>query len=170
MEKTFNLTAKFIGFFPKKNDYNNFLSNEGITEICSVSECIRNGPDGWINQWKHNDLGFYNSEDIVQSLIKKKTEEYTFFAYKLFLFCYKNGELKSESKMILRANKLSIAEELTNYSLVGFDVVSCSESDFFECSALSCNGAFEKYKVNEYCLLQDLGSAINAQEEISEGN
>ena len=66
------MKSKFVGFFPKENDYGDHLKNKGITkiygeqlknkgitEICSVSECIRGGPKGWIDLWKHNDLVAY---------------------------------------------------------------------------------------------------------------
>jgi hypothetical protein len=170
MDETINLKPKFVGFFPKENDYGNHLKNEGITEICSVSECIREGPKDWIDLWKHNDLGFYDSQALALSTIMKVEEQYTIFAYKLFLFCYENGKLKTESKMVSRANKLNITEDLTDYSFVGFDVVNCSDSDFFECSAFSCNFGSQDYKVNEYCLLQDLDYAISALKQISDGN
>jgi hypothetical protein len=169
MDETLNLKPKFVGFFPKQNKYKNPFRNEGITEICSVSECIRSGPKDWIDLWKHNDLGFYNTESIVCSTFQEKVKQYTIFAYKLFLFCYENGKLKTESKMISRANKLNIAEDLAGYVFIGYDIVSCS-SDFFECSGFSCNTAFKEYRVNEYCLLQDLDYAMCAQKQISEGN
>ena len=165
-----NLTPKFIGFFPKQNDYENPFRNNGIIEICSVSECLRGGLDNWIDLWKHNDLGCYDSESLVQTLIREKLDSYTIFAYKLFLFCYENGELKTESDMILRANRLNITANLTEYDFVGFDIINSSVGNFFECSALSCNCASETYKVNKYCLLENLDSAICALKEVSQGN
>ena len=170
MDETLNLEPKFVGFFPKKNRYKNPLANNGIVEICSVSECFRKGPDNWIDLWKHNDLGFYDTESITLGIIEKDLKDYTIFAYKLFLFCYEDGELKTETKMLSRANKLNLADDLTGYSFLGFDVVSCCMSDFFECSAYSCNVGFQEFKVNKYCLLQDLDLAMSAHQQISEGN
>ena len=149
-----NTTLKFIGYFPKKNRYENpaempgecgdSFRAAGVREIASVSECIRPGPDNWIDLWKHNDLGFYDSEDIVRAVIEGAVEEYTIFACKLLLVCYENDKPKPEGKMLLRARQLNITEDLAAYRFAGYDVVS-SEYDFFECSALSCNGAFEEY-------------------------
>jgi hypothetical protein len=175
-----NIESKFIGYFPKKNDYENpavmvdkwrdSLRAAGVTEIGSVSECIRSGPEGWIDLWKHNELGFYDSEDVVLTVIKGHEDQYTIFAYKLYLVCYEDGETKTGGKMIARANQLNVTENLKGYQFIGFDVASCSLSDFFECSALSCNNAFEEYEVNEYCLLSDPALARRAHKEISAGN
>ena len=170
MENMVNLEPNFVGFFPKQSFHDSPFENHGITDICSVSECIRSGLKDWIDLWKHNDLGFYDDESIVRGILQEDLKQYTVFAYRLFLFCYENGELRTEGKMISRAKKMNIPEDLTNYTFVGLDVVSCSDSDFFECSALSCNNAFEKFKVNEYCLLEDLDYAMIAQKEISKGN
>jgi len=141
----------------------------GVTEIGSVSECIRSGPEDWIDLWKHNELGFYDSEDIVRTVIKGAEDQYTIFAYKLFLVCYEDGEAKTGWK-IARAKQLDITEDLAGYRFIGFDVVNCSYCEYFECSALSCNSGLEEYAVNEYCLLDDLALARRAHKEISAGN
>jgi hypothetical protein len=170
IDKNINLVPKFVGFFPKENNYNNPFRDEGLSEICSISECLREGPKNWIDSWKHNELGFYDAENIVYDLIKNNIEQYTIFAYKLFLFCYENGNLKNKSKMISRATDINISEKLTYYTPIGFDIVNSSEGDFFECSAMTCNGGFKKYKINKYGLLDDLGFAIGVLKEISEGH
>lgn len=76
---------KLVGFFPKlpcpKPDW---IKNDTVKEICSVSDCISEGPDNWIDEWKHNDIGFYNSEEIMLQVLKKSQERYNFYAYKLY--------------------------------------------------------------------------------------
>ena len=37
-------------------------------EIASVSTCISSAPEGWIDLWKHNRLGFYDTLDLAQAI------------------------------------------------------------------------------------------------------
>ncbi len=167
----FNMKPKLVGFFPKKNDYNNPFQNDGIIEIGSVSDCIRKGLDDWINLWKHNEIGFYNSEAIIRDVTNLDFDKYTIFGYKLFLFCYEKGKVKTKSNTIALASNINIAEDLSSYDLIGFDIANISPNGlYFECSALSCNKGYKEYRVNKFCLLDDLNYALTAIKEISAGN
>ncbi len=166
-----DMTPRLVGFFPKRNDYENPFADQGIVEICSVSQCIRRGPEEWVELWKHNDVGFYNSEEMALSIIAGEENDYTLFAYKLFLFCYENGVLKTETARLSEARALNLSADLSGYVSVGFDVASHLPSVIhFECSALSCNCGFREFDVNAYCLLPNLDSAMAAQKKISERN
>jgi hypothetical protein len=51
---------------------------------------------------------------------------------------------------------------------IGFDAVSKSTSDFFECSPLSCNHmAAHIAGVNRYCLMDTLNEAVMLAERFS---
>jgi hypothetical protein len=58
----------------------------------------------------------------------------------------------------------------SSFELLGFDAVSKSVADFFECSPLSCNGAAKTFKVNAHCLFDALDNALAAAKEFSNGN
>ncbi len=46
-----------IGYFPKHiATCPGWLEAEGVKEVCSVSECVSPGPEGWIGHWVHNEM------------------------------------------------------------------------------------------------------------------
>lgn len=44
--------------------------------------------------------------------------------------------------------------------VIGYDVVSRSGGHLFECSPLSCNGGWQQFAVNEFCLFASLPEAL----------
>jgi len=157
--------AKFVGFFPKVScPRPEWLKGEEIKEICSVSDCIATGPQGWIDEWKHNELGFFDTEEFAMEVAKKDCKTYRLYAYKLYPLRFRDGVAQEFSV------PLDLKADLSRYDFLGFDVVSKSESDFFECSPLSCNGACELYQVNQYCLISRYEEAYKACLEIERGN
>lgn len=165
-------TPIFVGYFPKitaqRKDLKTekgeiWLKNEILEEICSVSDCISKGPEGWIDKWKHNDLGFYDTEESALSVIPDNQEKYDLFGYKLYPIQFNEG------KVVDYKIKSSAIEILGSYKFIGFDIVSKSGGDsFFECSPLSCNSGYEIYPVNQFCLIQDFEAALQCCRKISE--
>ena len=67
-----------------------------------------------------------------------------------------------------------VSEELESdipedYLFLGFDAVSRSCDNAFECSPLSCNHGAEKMKCNPYCLFDAFDEAISGAKEFSVG-
>lgn len=153
----------FIGFFPKiTKPLPEWLGNNSIEEICSVSNCISDGPQNWINQWKHNELGFYNSEEIAREVITEDAHKFDIYAYNLFpLYCF-DDEVESICIQSIEGNLPP------DYEFLGYDIVTKTVADFFECSPLSCNSGASKYPVNEFCLIADREAAYSVLREISE--
>lgn len=153
----------FIGFFPKLTEPSvEGLGVDSVKEICSVSNCISSGPHNWINQWKHNELGFYNSEEIACEVIGEDPNNFDIYAYKLFpLRCF-DDEVELIS---IESAKGSLPPD---YQFLGYDIVTKSVADFFECSPLSCNSGASQYPVNEFCLIADREAAYRVLCEISE--
>lgn len=155
-------TPVFIGFFPKVTQLKpEWIEVATITEICSVSDHISKGPNDWINQWKHNSLGFFDSEQIALSLISNDLEQYDLYAYEMFPFNVLNNlvstvEIDSQIGTVPR-----------NYEFLGHDIVTKSISDFFECSPLSCNRAAENFTTNAFCLLDNEVDAYRVLLEMS---
>lgn len=163
----------FVGYFPKITVQNSDLKDENgstgmknkvVEEICSVSECISEAPEGWVDKWKHNDLGFYDTEESALSVISDKKEKYDLYAYKLYPVKFE------EDKVIKIKIDSNAVEHLKAYEFIGYDVVSSSEGHYFECSPLSCNDACEIFPVNRYCLIQDFNDALECCRKISEEN
>lgn len=147
-----------IGYFPKQvRPRPEWLKVERVKEVCSVSECISPGPDGWINRWAHNDLWHYDDEQAAWSVVPggQSNRDFRLFAYRLFPVQFDAGEQQPFTIPPLGTSPLS-----TGYRRLGYDVVSRSWGSTFECSPLSCNHAAERTEVNENCLVDDLDEAL----------
>ena len=133
-----------VGFFPKiTEDKPDGFDVPEVAEICSVSECISKGPHDWVNKWRHNILGFYDSETLARSVIDTNADEFDLYAYKLYPFQFDNGTVLPFKIPVCLEDKLVM------YQFLGYDPVSKS-TDFFECSPLSCNYAAKKFSVNRH--------------------
>jgi hypothetical protein len=151
-----------IGYFPKQIVARpDWLKNQGVLEICSVSECISKGPANWIQAWKHNDWGFYDTEELASQVAREELDAFQVFAYELFPFRW----LKDQEEKFSIAARLAPLPDA--YQYLGYDIVTRSIGSFFECSPLSCNSAAEKYAVNKFCLIEDLDDAYRGLMEIS---
>lgn len=140
----------FVGFFPKATQPRPvWLKVEAIQEICSVSECISKAPVNWIQHWTHNALGFYNTEEKAVSVLDDASPHYDLYAYELFPVSCLGQNLIA----IMLAD--DIGQVPADYEFLGYDIVSRSSSDFFECSPLSCNHAASVFVTNPHCLLDD---------------
>ena len=77
-------TLVLIGYFPKRRTpAPEELRAVGAVEICSVSECLAPGPEGWVEAWLHNAHGCFNSPDDAQRVIGEATAEFQILAYRL---------------------------------------------------------------------------------------
>ena len=140
--------ASLVGYFPKVTHPGvEWLGNASVLEICSVSQCISKGPEDWINHWKHNPLGFYDSEATALEVVASDAGAFDLYAYKLYPFRCLDGIREAVE---LPAN---LDELHTAYELLGYDIATRSTTDFFECSPLSCNAGARDYPVNQYSLL-----------------
>ena len=155
----------FVGFFPKLTHPGlEWLGNPAVREICSVSECISPGPPDWVEQWQHNELGFYDSEALARQVAGAEAARYDLYAYKLAPLRCLHGKLEpfavAERGLVLPAD----------YICLGYDIVTRSTADFFECSPLSCNGGAQHFPVNEHCLIADYKLAWEVLQTICIGD
>ena len=155
---------QFVGFLPKRTEKKpDWLESQGVTEICSVSDCISPSPENWIEKWKHNEFGFFDSEGLALSILDD-AGPYDLYAYKMFPLQFSDGEV------VPYTIHVNLTTVLASFDFLGYDPVSRSAGSFPECSPLSCNNAASDFKVNEYCLIQDLEPAYQAAIQISKGN
>jgi hypothetical protein len=152
----------FRWFFPQGYQAGTrWLGNKSVREICAVSNCISEGPEDWIAHWKHNELGFYDTERLADEVIGEEIIKFDIYAYKLFpLRC--DGDKVED--VLINCRHDSFAPD---YEFLGYDIVTKSASDFFECSPLSCNHGATAYEVNEFCLVADRERAFATLLEIS---
>ncbi len=153
-----------VGYFPKITiDKPDWLKSNVVEKICSVSDCFSSGPDEWIQEWKHNDLGFFDSEEIALSIITTDHEKFDMYAFKIYPIEFDNGkEYDFEVPF-------SVKGDLKEYTFLGYDAVNRSTGSNFECSALSCNHGAQHFSVNKFCLFDDLEYAYSSTADISKG-
>ena len=152
-----------VGYFPKRRTpVPDWLQGIAADEICSVSECIAPGPTGWIEHWLHNDFGLFNSVDDARRVIPDDAADYLVFGYRLLASLFDNG--RSEP---IGVSPHGIQPLPPAFRSLGFDAVSKSVSDFFECSPLSCNAMAREVDVNRHCLVGELESATELASRFS---
>ena len=151
------------GYFPKDVELRpDWLADPRVEQICSVSKCISKGPKGWIDLWLHNDLGWYDSPEIARRAIPKDGRGFQVLAYWILPVVVQRATRKP-----LQLPELSVSPMPATFELLGFDVVSKSASDFFECSPLSCCNLASEFPVNRYCLLETRDAAEAAAEQFA---
>src|SRR5206468_12168705 len=71
------------GYFVKHTEAKpNWLQTSDVIEICSVSNCISSPPEGWIEHWLHNELGWFNCvSDAISVVPASQRAKYRLFAY-----------------------------------------------------------------------------------------
>jgi hypothetical protein len=82
------------GYFPKRVETRpDWLAEPRVKDVCSVSDCIVTGPDGWIDRWLHNWLGWFNTVADAYSVVPPdQVAQYRVFAYRLAPSFYRRGQ------------------------------------------------------------------------------
>lgn len=161
------MTFYFCGYFPKKaTPRPDGYDLPGVVEIASVSRCIAKGTDDWIESWTFNDLGFFDDAETAQSLVPEpERSHFDVYGYEFLDERFDGGVAESWP-----VPQLACEPPGGDFESLGFDVVSKSQSDFFECSPLSCNHGAKTIRANEHCLFDALDDAVAAAKEFSTGN
>ncbi|MBR9916882.1 hypothetical protein GYB29_04145 [bacterium] len=135
-----------------------WLKNNLVSDVYSVSGCISEDFDDWVNYWKHNGYWFFNSPTFIEDIAKENNinlERMKLFFYKVYEFQWSDEENiweKFEPEASFETN-VKIPQKSVQE---GFDVTSYSAEQCAECSPLSCNLMAEELEVNEHCLLDSL--------------
>jgi hypothetical protein len=125
-----------------------------VVEVCSVSDCLNPVPWGWIDKWLHNDFGFFNSSNDARTIFGEPPQGYRLFGYRLLPMRF-----DEECRESFTIPQLSVEPLSDRFVSLGFDVTNKSDSIYFECSPLSCNGMANEVPVNRFCLLDTLPEA-----------
>ena len=145
-----------LGYFPKRIQKRpEWLHAPAVREVASVSLCISTGPKNWIDLWRHNDWGFYDSCDVAWEAVPPGDHgAFELFAFELYPTRFADGQWQK-----LQITGVAPSPMNESFATLGYDVVSKSVSDFFECSPLSCNRMAAEVHVNSYCLVDTLDVA-----------
>jgi hypothetical protein len=153
-----------IGYFPKRVGHRpDWLKADAVQAIRSASNCISSGPEGWIDHWKHDELWLYATEAAAGSVVPdEQRSQFELHAYRMLPAVFEGGERAPLELPVLQIQLLP-----HGYESIGFDAVSRSCSDAFECSPLSCNSMAQEIATNEHCLLKDLATAEQVAQRFS---
>jgi hypothetical protein len=148
------------GYFTKRVESKpDWLRAAAVREICSVSNCISDAPDGWVDRWVHNEFGWFNRiVDAVSAVPDDRRSGFRLFAYRLHPEVFRSyGRVALIVPPDVKPDPIP-----PSFQTLGFDTVSKSTRGVlgFECSPLSCNALAEEWPVNEFCLFSSLGDAI----------
>jgi hypothetical protein len=155
------------GYFPKLiANRPKELDAACVREIASVSHCISSGPENWIDHWRHNELGWFNTVADAMSVVPKaERARYRLFAYRLEPFAYRQGD-RIDIVIPTDVRPDAIGPEFVER---GFDAVSKSMERILglECSPLSCNYLAAEVPANEFCLFPSRDAAAAAAQSFS---
>lgn len=145
-----------IGYFPKRVVCRpDWLKVPRVKAIRSASLCVSEGPDGWIDNWRHNELWVFSTlADALSVIPEGRRSRYEVHAYRMMAASFDGGERRPFDVPALDVEPLP-----SSYESLGFDAVSRSQGNAFECSPLSCNSLAEEVETNEHCLLSTLALA-----------
>ncbi len=141
-----------------------WLDAPPIEEVCSVSHHISAAPDGWVDHWLHNALGFF--DDAERALgVAARLSHARLFAYRVLPARFEKGEEKPWTPPGVDPVPLD-----DRFVSLGFDPVSRSENVIgFECSPLTCNRLAAEVVVNRYGLVDSLDEAQRLANRFSRG-
>lgn len=148
------------GYFAKRVESSpDWLGAAAVHEVCSVSHCVSAGPDGWVERWLHNGLGWFNhASDALEVVPLDQRPTVRLFGYRLYPQFFREGT----------QHPLALPSDVhpdpipPAFRLLGFDCVSklMDSSLGFDCSPLSCNGMATELSTNKYCLFASIAAAV----------
>src|SRR5689334_9381276 len=77
------MQLRLVGYFAKATEVpTGWPASDRVSEICSVSNCITSAPQGWINHWLHNEMGFFNKPSDARAVLTQPNSQVSLFAYR----------------------------------------------------------------------------------------
>ena len=147
----------FLGFCAKRRMTAPFAGQ--VRQIASVSECLAKRPDDWIKRWDFNRATCWNTEAAAWACVPAESKpDFTLFAYRIVPL-HPLDDLFPKDLPALPQEP-----DLLPYDRIGYDIVERNAAIGmlgFGCSPLSCNSMAESIPVNDFCLLDDLESALS---------
>src|SRR5438552_1623291 len=113
-----------IGYFPKQVATRpDWLNTGRVKAVCSVSQCVSPGPEGWIDRWAHNPMWAFDDEQTAWGVVPGGPQNpgYQMFAYRLFPVQFDGGKQRP-----FVIPPLAVRPLPDGYRRLGYDVVSRS--------------------------------------------
>lgn len=146
-----------IGYFPKQTMLQpDFLKAAGLVDICSASSCLSKGPEDWIDHWKHNEMWLFDTPaEAWDAVPVSERAAFHLYGYEMFPVKFTKRGQEPFTPPSSDIEPLSPA-----FELLGYDAVSRSYDNKFECSPLSCNYMAKEISTNPHCLFADAETAL----------
>ena len=154
---------KLIGYFARPTARRkDWPHAEVVEEICNASTCMSACDWDWINEWRHNEMWVFDSPELALEVVPvERRPGCDLYAYRLFPVRF--VESRREPFAIPDVAPASLD---ATFERLGYDLVSRSQDNKFECSPISCNGLAADVPVNRHCLLDDAESAFALAETL----
>jgi hypothetical protein len=136
-----------------------------IDVICSAGDCIASRPSDWVERWDWNRASCWSIEEAALNTVpKSRRAKYGLYAYRAIPIEFgKDGQsrrIANEELFYRDMPPLPPEPDLSAYERLGYDPVEYIGLANFGCSPLSCNGEFHFQRVNQFCLIDELETAI----------
>jgi hypothetical protein len=156
----------FLGYCAKRSLTAPFAGRD--RDIASVSACLSKRPDKWVERWDFNRATCWNTEAEAWVCVPSESKpEFKLFAYRILLLLFDTSGIEKPLMIdqLFPADMPQLPTAPPPYQRIGYDVVERDVATGmlgFGCSPLSCNGMAEEISVNEFCLIDDLETALAA--------
>jgi hypothetical protein len=178
-----------VGYFPKRRPDPPkglpFPTAPNVTDLASTAHYLSDGPANWTDQWRHNEMWFFDSEALARKVAAEAIEihiepdprrdppwrvklsreigcAYDFYAYKVFPCCFVDGRREAFAPPSLNCEPLP-----ADYERLGYDAVNRTCCPHFECAPLCCNGMAQEIPVNRFCLIDEPERALQVARDFS---
>lgn len=181
------MDAVLIGYFPKPTvrTRKGWGAARNVEELCNLGHYTNEGPSNWVDQWKHNEMWLFDSEEMAREVIadaievkvepdpnrdppwqvhlcREQRTTFDFYAYKMLPTRFNDG-LETQVEL----PPLDVAPLPDDYERLGYDAVNKTCCPHFECSPLFCNGMADEIPVNRYCLIDEPERALEVARDFS---
>jgi hypothetical protein len=156
----------FLGYCAKRSFKMRFAGRD--RDIASVSACLSERPENWVERWDFNRGVCWNTEAEAWACVPAESKsDFKLFAYRILplLFDTSGVEKPVMIDQLFPADMPELPLATASFRRLGYDVVERDAAMGilgFGCSPLSCNGMAEEISVNEFCLMADLETALAA--------
>jgi hypothetical protein len=151
-----------VGYMYKTvSDKPDWLKTDQVSDIYSVSSCVSEDFDDWINYWKHNGYWFFNCPQVIKDLAIENDVDLSgmkLFFYTVYEFQWNDETNQWETFEPEESFEINVLTP-KKATLQGFDVTTFFNQNDAECSPLSCNHLAQEMKVTNHCLFSSFNEA-----------